>query len=71
MIHSDATPMVKLSSTKVLLGKPGAPRVASYSSREPNSYVPSVLKVSFLSAISKKKKVTTDFLHALYISSSL
>ncbi|CAI9782897.1 unnamed protein product [Fraxinus pennsylvanica] len=43
-LTSDATPMVKLSSTKVLLGKPGAPRVASYSSREPNSYVPSVLK---------------------------
>lgn len=43
-LTSDANPMVKLSSTKILLGKPVPAKVAAYSSRGPNSYVPSVLK---------------------------
>lgn len=67
MIHSDATPMVKLSSTKVLVGKPVAPKVAAYSSRGPNSYVPSVLKVSFSSTIwQEEKRDYRFFTHTVY-----
>ncbi|KAL2502048.1 Subtilase family protein [Forsythia ovata] len=43
-LTSEATPLIKLSSTKILVGKPVAAKVAAYSSRGPNSYVPSVLK---------------------------
>ncbi|KAK3003127.1 hypothetical protein RJ639_019125 [Escallonia herrerae] len=60
-IHQTREPMSRILSSKTILGSQPAPRVASFSSKGPNSLTPSILKEYAATVLDKQHKpITVD-----------